>query len=84
MVQNTVLHTHEKNGVNKKVEQGRRGFRIHRTVYMFIIPMLAVINILLVPEFLWFLFPAAGWGFGLTMHYLFGVRRLDKSLVGSK
>jgi hypothetical protein len=84
MSQNSNFDTHEANRVKKKVEQERRGFRIHRTVYMFVIPMLAVINILLVPEFLWFFFPAAGWGFGLTMHYLFGVRRLEKSLVGSK
>jgi len=59
----------------------RRGFRIHRLVYLCVIPLLAIINLTFVPEFLWFLFPTIGWGIGLTMHYVFGVRRLKESMV---
>ena len=58
------------------IRNERRGFRIHRTIYMIVIPGLFLINILVVPQYLWVFFPMAGWGFGLTMHYLFGVRRL--------
>ena len=61
-----------------KLEQAKKEFRTHRTVYMCVIPLLAVINLIAVPEFLWFLFPLFGWGIGLTLHYVFGVRRLVK------
>ncbi|MCF7805351.1 MAG: 2TM domain-containing protein [Candidatus Marinimicrobia bacterium] len=56
-----------------------RGFRMHRLAYLCVIPLLVLINLTFVPEFLWFLFPMVGWGIGLTMHYLFGVRRLEDS-----
>lgn len=67
-----------------KLKEEQRGFRIHRTVYLIVIPVLAIINLTVVPEFLWFLFPMAGWGIGLTMHYLFGVRRLAQSIEPNK
>ncbi|MBD0338578.1 MAG: 2TM domain-containing protein [Thermoleophilia bacterium] len=42
---------------------------------------LVVLNVLLVAyteaSFYWFPFPLVGWGIGLAMHYLFGVRRAD-------
>ncbi len=57
-----------------------RGFRIHRLVYLCIIPLLAIINITVVPEFLWFIFPMIGWGIGLTMHYLFAARESKQSV----
>ena len=63
-----------------KLEVKKLGFRIHRSVYMCVIPMLAIINIVTVPDFLWFMFPMAGWGIGLSMHYLFGIRRLAESI----
>jgi len=64
----------------KQLDEERRGFQIHRLVYSIVIPVLAIMNLTFVPEFLWFLFPMIGWGIGLTMHYLFGVRRLAESL----
>jgi len=57
-----------------------RGFRMHRRVYLIVVPLLAVVNLVFVPQFLWFLFPLAGWGLGLTMHYVFGVRKLEATL----
>jgi hypothetical protein len=54
--------------------QARTGFRTHATAYFLVIPMLALINILAVPEFLWFEFPMLGWGLGLLLHYRLGVR----------
>lgn len=58
----------------------KRGFRIHLLVYLCVIPVLAVVNLVFVPEFLWFFFPLFGWGFGLTMHYVFGYRRIEETL----
>lgn len=63
------------------LEKERRGFRIHRRVYSLVIPLLALVNILTVPHFLWVLFPLFGWGFGLTMHYVFAVRIPEKELA---
>jgi 2TM domain len=43
---------------------------------------LIAINLLFVPQFLWFGFPLVGWGSGLAIHYYLGVRsaprRIDK------
>jgi len=58
----------------------RRGFAIHATIYVLVNAALATINLILVPQFIWFPFPLVGWGFGLTMHYIFGVRRLSETL----
>lgn len=55
-----------------------KDFRIHKRMYMIIIPILFSINIFLVPQFLWFFFPMIGWGIGLTMHYIHGPRAIKK------
>ena len=43
---------------------------------------LIAINLLFIPQFLWFVFPLIGWGSGLAIHYYLGVRsaprRIDK------
>jgi hypothetical protein len=54
--------------------EAHAGFRNHATVYAVVIPILALINILAVPEFFWFEFPMLGWGLGLLLHYRLGVR----------
>lgn len=56
------------------VRDARKGWRIHATVYAVVIPLLTAVNLLVVPEFLWFFFPMAGWGLGLTLHYVTGYR----------
>jgi len=60
-----------------KVEDEKRGFRIHRTVYLCVISLLAFINLTFVPGFIWFVFPLIGWGIGLSVHYL-NIRNLSK------
>jgi hypothetical protein len=60
----------------RKEAEERKGFRIHRTVYVFVSALLTLINLILTPEFLWFLFPLAGMGLGLVLHYFLGVRKL--------
>lgn len=53
----------------------RQEFMQHLIPYVLVIGMLFVINIMTSPGFLWFLFPALGWGIGLAMHawQVFGV-----------
>jgi len=63
------MNTEAKNSVNG-VEEEKKGFRIHRTVYLCVISLLAFVNLQLTPELIWFVFPLTGWGIGLTIHYL--------------
>jgi hypothetical protein len=64
------------------LQEGRRGFAIHAVVYAVVMAGLTVLNILLITQtdenFVWFVFPLVGWGFGLTMHYLHAVRWADR------
>lgn len=51
----------------KRVEQ-LKGFYGNLISYCCVIPILIFINLTYMPEFQWFWFSAAGWGFGLLMH----------------
>lgn len=53
----------------------RQEFLQHLVPYILVIGMLFVINVMTSPGFLWFLFPALGWGIGLGTHawQVFGV-----------
>jgi hypothetical protein len=54
-------------------QEKMKGFRIHAAVTVFVLAILIVVNLLVVPEFLWFLFPLLGMSVGLAVHYYFGV-----------
>ena len=45
-----------------------RGFLGHLGIYVIVIGMLAMINLLTSPDYLWFRWPALGWGVGLAFH----------------
>ena len=51
----------------KRVEQ-LKGFYENLISYCCVIPLLIFINFTYSPQFQWFWFSAAGWGFGLLMH----------------
>lgn len=61
--------------------QARIEFRVHATVYVVVISILALANILLVPQFYWFEFPMLGWGLGLFMHYRLGYRKASEQIA---
>ena len=63
-----------------KAGQEKLGFLINLTFYIIVNSILATVNLLFVPSFIWFIFPLIGWGIGLTMHYIFAVHRLDRNL----
>jgi len=67
---------------NRKIRMGQAkiGFMIHLTAYILVNTLLITVNLLFVPAFYWFVFPLIGWGIGVTMHYIFGVRRLEAQL----
>jgi hypothetical protein len=62
----------------------RRGWAVHAVVYALVMAGLTLLNVLLVlntdADFLWFPFPLFGWGVGLVVHYLHGVRRAEREV----
>jgi hypothetical protein len=66
-----------------RLEDERRGFWIHAIVALFVITLLAVINMLTLAEFPWFLFPLAGMSLGVAVHYYFGVFLHEPVEVGA-
>lgn len=63
-----------------KAKEGKISFFINFTAYVIVNSLLLAINLLLVPQFPWFVFPLVGWGIGLTFHYTFGVHLINKTL----
>jgi len=61
-------------------EEEKRGFSVHLIVYVLVNAMLIVIDLIYAPEDFWFFYPLIGWGIGISMHYLFGVRWIEKGL----
>jgi hypothetical protein len=61
------------------LEESKRGFMIHALVFALVNTGLIVLNAMLIvftdANFPWAIFPLVGWGFGLTMHYIYGYRR---------
>ena len=62
-------------------QDARRGFTIHAIVYALVMTGLIILNLTVATEFPWALFPLIGWGIGLTMHYLFGLRWADQAIT---
>jgi hypothetical protein len=63
-----------------RMGQEKTGFKIHLTVYIVVNTLLITLNLLTNPAFYWFVFPLIGWGIGITMHYINGVRRFEAQL----
>ena len=62
-------------------QDARRGFTIHAIVYALVMTGLITLNLTVATEFPWAVFPLIGWGIGLTMHYLFGLRWADQAIT---
>ena len=62
-------------------EQARRGFTIHAIVYALVMTGLIILNLTVATEFPWAVFPLVCWGIGLTAHYLFGLRWINKAIT---
>ena len=78
--ESVTLTDYQKANRKMKMGQAKIGFTIHLAAYLLVNTLLITINLLFVPAFYWFVFPLIGWGIGVTMHYIFGVRRLEAQL----
>lgn len=74
MMEGITLTDYETAEAEIRAKEGRISFFVHAAIYVLVNTLLIVINLVFVPEFLWFFFPLIGWGIGLTMHYLFAVQ----------
>ena len=61
-------------------DEGRRGFTIHAIVTLIVWAIVIPINVFLADAFPWSAFVVAGMSIGLAVHYVFGVRRVDRTL----
>jgi hypothetical protein len=52
---------------SKKVQE-IKGFYSHLIAYLFVISIIAFVNINYTPEYYWFFYPIIGWGIGLLFH----------------
>jgi 2TM domain-containing protein len=68
------VEQYEQAEIQLATENARRGFLFHAAIYAVVQAALITINLAFAREFIWFPFPLVGWGIGLTMHYLFGLR----------
>jgi hypothetical protein len=68
--------------VTVAAEEARTGFEIHLVVYGLVNLMLLIINLLNRDGGLWFFYPLIGWGIGLTIHYIAGVRGVKSNVAG--
>ena len=55
------------NNVKKRVRDIKR-FYVNLTSYITVIVVLMIINLATSPYYLWFLWPALGWGVGIALH----------------
>jgi hypothetical protein len=62
------------------MEEAKRSFSVHLVVYVLVNAMLIAVNFIYSPKVIWFFYPLIGWGIGISMHYLFGVRWVEKEL----
>ena len=68
-------------------------FRIHLVTFIAVNAILAAINLILTPEYLWVIWPVLGWGIGLIVHAInvhastnssFKERMIEKELEKQK
>ena len=64
-----------------EMNESRKGLIAHTVVVSAVSVLLAAINLTVSPEFMWFVFPAAGMSVGVVMHYVFGVRLAGRFLA---
>lgn len=61
-------------------KENRKGLVAHAVVVTMVGLLLATVNMLLMPEFVWFVFPAVGMSAGVALHYLFAILLYDRDV----
>ena len=80
MAEEVSLEEYKKANREVVSEEEKRDFLVHLVVYVLVNAMLIAINFIYSPEAIWFFYPLIGWGIGISIHYLSGVRWIQKEL----
>ena len=81
MSSNVTLERYKDTYRDMIIRRERKAFTIHAIAYAIGNSILIAINLLFVPQFLWFVFPLVGWGSGLAIHYYLGIRTAPRHIV---
>ena len=73
MLSNVTLERYKEAYRDMIIRREKKAFDIHAIAYAIGNSILIAINLLFVPQFLWFIFPLVGWSSGLAIHYYLGV-----------
>lgn len=71
---NVTLERYKEAYRDMTIRREKKAFIIHALAYVIGSSVLTAINLVFVPQALWFIFPLVGWGSGLAVHYYLGVR----------
>jgi hypothetical protein len=80
MSSNVALERYKRAYRDMIIRREKKAFTIHAIAYAIGNSILIAINLLFVPQFLWFVFPLVGWGSGLAIHYYLGVRTTPRRI----
>jgi hypothetical protein len=80
MSSNVTLERYKEAYRDMIVRRERKAFTIHAIAYAIGNSILIAINLLFIPQFLWFAFPLVGWGAGLAIHYYLGVHMAPRRI----
>ncbi len=81
MSSNVTLERYKKAYQDMIIRREKKAFDIHAIAYAIGNSILIAINLLFVPQFLWFIFPLVGWSSDLAIHYYLGVRTAPRRTV---
>ena len=78
------MYTEREIKTAKKRVLAKKAFFLHAAIYAIIITLLFILNVLTFHEehVWWFLFPAAGWGAGLAIHFVVVFGFISTGLFG--
>jgi hypothetical protein len=82
MTQPVTLNEFKRAEETVSTEEAKTGFEIHLVVYVLVNLLLFIINMANRSGGLWFFYPLIGWGIGLSIHYIAGVRGARNSVIG--
>jgi hypothetical protein len=74
MPEGLTVERYEQAEVDMQHRVGRRGFAVHALLYVVTVAALTTINLVGNTDVIWFPFVLVGWGIGVLIHYLTGVR----------
>jgi hypothetical protein len=77
-MENMTIEEYKKKSREYEVSEARKGWIVHTAITGIVSMVLVVVNLTLVPQAIWFVFPVVGMSIGVAVHYFLGVRLAPK------